>query len=196
MTNKFWDIEHFLLHEENIYCTTKEDIMSLGILEEQNSNQNITIAKNTRLKVPLWAGLTLSAVNAVTINEPLYLSSKFYSQLSTDSIIINMKNKQTYFYDLCLILIPELFKMLHDWTNLIWNAMVDRYIHLYKNSKQVMYENYSLLKSLCYREKEFYLKMVEINENIQAYLKDYNKINKVRDKIDVVTTRKTQANSS
>lgn len=184
--NKYWSIDNYLLFEENVTCTTEiEEILSLGILEQNNNaDPNHTIPKNTILKLPLWVALTLQGAEAGKINEPVYLGQKFYSQLSTDSTIINFKAKNQYFYDISLVLIPSLFDVVYEWTSLIWKSMVERFLYLYKNSKSVLYENYGLQKLLCYREKEFFARMVELNENLTTYLKEYKKINKEKDLIN------------
>jgi hypothetical protein len=157
----------------------------MGILEQNtNCDLNSTIPKNTILKLPLWVALTLQGAEAGKINEPVYLGKKFYSQLSTDSTIINFKAKNQYFYDITLVLIPSLFDAVYEWTSLIWKSMVERFLYLYKNSKSVLYENYGLQKLLCYREKEFFSKMIELNENLTTYLKEYKKNNKEKDLIN------------
>ena len=161
--NKYWSANDFLLYEENVTITTEEDeLLSLNILDQDNANFDYKVPRNTLIKLPLWAAVVLQGYEAVSINEPAFLGSKFESQLSTDCTIINFKNKNSYFYDICLILIPQIKEKeekIYNWATLIWNALFDRFFYLFKNSKNLLYENYSLLKQLCYREKEFFLYM-------------------------------------
>lgn len=183
MSNKFWDLEDYLIQEEGVVSTVEaEEILSLNILDINESNPYHKITKNVSLKLPIWTALSLQGSDAVKIIEPLYLSSKFYSQLITDTIIVNLRNKNQYFYDVCLILIPNLYELVNDWTSLLWKCMVERYIFLFKNSKNVVYENTGILKNLCYREKEFYLRMIDMNYEFKKYIHEYNKNNKNKDK--------------
>lgn len=190
--NKFWEIDNYMLYEETVTCNTEIDqIQSLGILDPDNNNPHHTIPKNTTVKLHLWAALTLQSSGAVKINEPPYLSSQFYNQLLTAPTIINFKNKNNYFYEIALVLIPNLFDIVYEWTSLIWKSLVARFLHLYNNSKSVIYENYDLIKNLCLKEKDFYLKIVEINEKTRNFMKEYNKVNK---EADIINKRNSLVN--
>lgn len=175
----YWDIEDYFLYEEQIGVTTEMNIDGLNKLLDENCShhhQNTT-PENTILKVPLWVGLKLLKCNSVKLNEPIYLSTKFYEQLITDPIIINMKTKNSYFYDICIILLKYL-ETDYDWLELLWKSAFERYMHLFINSNNEIYENYTLVKKLASREKNLYKALINQRDNSKLYITEYNKINK------------------
>ena len=52
-----------------------------------------------------------------------------------------------------------------------------------KNASNVVYENYSLMKIVCHKEKTFYDKMVKINKNVRFYIENYENNNKNLDEV-------------
>lgn len=82
MSNKFWDLEDYLIQEEGVVSTVEaEEILSLNILDINESNPYHKITKNVSLKLPIWTALSLQGSDAVKIIEPLYLSSKLFISL-------------------------------------------------------------------------------------------------------------------
>ena len=180
----FWDIQDYLMTDEIVSITTDEPLEGISSILYENTNEvkDTIIPTNTYLKVPLWIAIALIKCNSATLNQPVYLSTKFYNQLLTDSIIINMKAKNHYFYDISLILLSYM-DLEHDWINLIWQSAAERFLYIYKNTNNEEFENYTLSKKLCYREKELYKYQLDMRENYRTYILEYIKVNKEEVKI-------------
>lgn len=176
MEPNYWDLNNFLLLEEEITCEVISDkLNSMGLLDQDKAENHI-LEKNSTIRIPIWCGIALQNKDAVKIKEPSYLSSKFYAQLSTDPVIINLKVKSEFYYDVVALLIPNLFEVIYEWSNIIWKSLVERYLNLYYKSKNVVYENYGLLKTLTSNEKEFYMHMVNLHNRSKEYLQDFKKL--------------------
>jgi hypothetical protein len=173
--NKFWDVDDLLMSNEIVSCITETDILSFDFDQKSIICDNI-IKEGNKIDVPLWFAILLRINNFVSIKQPKYLSDKFYNQLRADPTVVNFKSKSNYLYDICLKLIPFLDEEL-KWPKCFAFSMYMRYLYLYQNSTNVMYENQSIIKLSCLREKNFYEKMVKINRNLKFYLDNYSNNN-------------------
>jgi hypothetical protein len=188
-SNKFWEIDDILMSNEQIICITEADIHGLEFLDKSNNqteNDHI-IKEENKLEIPLWLSLILRSLNYVSIKHPKYLTDKFYNLIQADPIILNFKVKNQYFYDICTQLIPYLDEDL-KWPKVLADAMYKRFLYLLQNSSNVLYENHSLIKNLCLKEKDFYEKNVKINRNVKFYIENYFNNNKTLD--DVLEAKK------
>jgi hypothetical protein len=192
-SSKYWEAEDLLMSQEMMSTMTEEDIQGInfqdkvngvGNFDSQNRNNIDTITREgSKLDVPLWFALILKDNNYISLNQPKYLTDKFYSQLQTDSTIVNFKVKNFYLYDIYLKLIPFFEEEERKWPKMIAETIHKRFLFLMKNAANVIYENYSLTKIMCFKEKIFYDKMVKVNKNIKFFIENYENNNKNLDDI-------------
>jgi hypothetical protein len=193
-SSKYWDAEDLLMSQEMLSTMTEEDIKGInfqdkvngvGNFDAENRSNNLdTITREgSKLDVPLWFALILREYNFSSLNQPKYLTEKFYSQLQTDSTIVNFKLKNFYLYDIYLKLITFFDEEDKKWPKIIAETINKRFLFLMKNAANVIYENYSLTKIMCFKEKIFYDKMVKVNKNIKFFIENYENNNKNLDDI-------------
>lgn len=184
--NKFWDIDDILMTQEVIASIADEDIKGINFNNKPNGigdfseDANITREGN-KIEAPIWFALLLRDNNFTTINSPKYLTDKFYNLLQADPTIINFKVKSNYIYDLFLKLIPYFDEEERKWTQMLCDSIHKRFVYFMKNSTNIIFENYSLMKVMCQKEKLFYDKMVKINKNIKFFIDNYENNNKTLD---------------
>jgi hypothetical protein len=178
-SNKFWDLDDLLMSNEIIPCEADIDIYGLEQNEFQTKNDKdeLYIPEKTKIECPLWIALLFRQANCISINTPKYLSDKFYHTLLADPAIINFKNKNNFFYEICMSLIPYLDEE-NKWAAVLVKALYKRLIFLNTNSVNVEYEDQHILKISCLKEKYFYDKAVKINRSTQYYLSNYLNNNK------------------
>jgi hypothetical protein len=188
-SNKFWEVDNLLMSNELVSCIAETDIfgLDLGDKSKQTSGGGNAIVEGSKLEVPLWFGLILRKINYVSIKQPKYLTDKFYNQLQADPVIVSFKNKNPFIYDICMQLIPYLDDD-QKWPKCLAETLYKRFLHLLKNSSNVIYENEQLLKLLSWKEKNFYDKTVKINKNVKFYLENYENNNKLLD--DIIEAKK------
>jgi hypothetical protein len=179
--SKFWDADDLLMSQEQVISIAEKDLQGLifgnkceiGNFEEE---QNIT-KEGHKLEAPLWFALVLRNESFVTINNPKFLTDKFYHMLQADPTIVNFKNKSLHFYEICLKLIPFLDEE-DKWPRILAETIQKRFLNFMKNAANVKYENYNLTKLVCLREKKYYDKQVKINKNVKFFLENYQNNNK------------------
>jgi hypothetical protein len=174
MNNKFWDIDDLLMVNEKIDMIAETDICGLNTSENVRniSNELTIINEGNKITVPLWVAINLRNLTVASIKNPKYLTIKYYNYLENDPTITNLKEKNPFFYDICLKLIPYLEDDL-KWPQLISNTLYKRYFHLFKNSVDVQYENQTILTIACWKEKAFYEKMVKNSRTVKFYKENY-----------------------
>lgn len=183
--NKFWDADDLLMSNEIITSTLDMDIIGLDLTDKSGNiyNKDKEIKEGSKLEAPLWLTLTLRKMNnSITIRQPKYLTDKYYNQLQADPVIVNFKAKNPYLYDIVMHLIPYLDEE-NKWPKCYGEVFYKRFLHLLKNSSNIVYENQSLMKILAWKEKNFYDKIVRINKNIRFYLDNYENNNKNLDEL-------------
>jgi hypothetical protein len=191
--NKFWDIDDILMTQEVIASIAEDDIKGINFNNKPNGigdfsdDVNITREGN-KVESPIWFALVLRDNNFVAINAPKYLTDKFYNLLQADPTIINFKAKSNYIYDLFLKLIPYFDEEERKWPKMICDSIHKRFIYFMKNSTNVVFENYPLMKNMCHKEKQFYDKMVKINKNIKIFIDNYENNNKTLDEVSEIKT--------
>ena len=194
--SKFWEVDDILMTSEIVPCMAEEDIKGLNFHDKLNGvgdfseDNNINITKEgNKLEVPLWFALILKETGYVSMIHPKYLTDKFYNLLQTDPTIVNFKVKNVFIYDICMKLIPVLENKNNNeeeernWPRTLSDTIHKRFLYFLKNASNVVYENYSLMKIVCHREKTFYDKMVKINKNVRFYIENYENNNKNLDEV-------------
>jgi hypothetical protein len=169
--NKYWDIDDILMNNEIVSCTAEMDLPSFDYNKKSIIIDN-TIKEGNKIDLPVWLALVLRRENFLSFKQPKYLSDKFYNQLRADPNVVNFKSKNNYLYDICLLIMTFLDDE-NKWPKCLAYAMYKRFLYLYQNSLNVQFENQSILKISCLKEKNFYEKMIKNNRNLKFYLDNY-----------------------
>ena len=195
-SNKYWDAEDILMSNEMISCTAEIDLYGIENLEKNysinqekskemylsNEMNEYILFEGEQKSLPIWAALLLIKYSFISITPPKFLTEKFFNALLADPTILNLKEKNNYFYDTCIALIPFLENE-QNWKTCLTLALYKRFLFFQQNSTNVEYENHSINRIASRREIDFYEKIVKINKNIRFYLENYSKNNKNLDEL-------------
>lgn len=178
--NKYWDINDILSTNEKVICIAEREMFNVQELDKSLTLHNDTnsIKPDAKLDLPLWLALPLRMSDNVSIRPPKYLNVKMCNSLQADPTIVNLKAKSNYFYDICLKLYPYLDEN-QMWPKCLIITFAKRYFKIIMNSANVQYEDTSIKKNLCLKEKEFYEKMLNLNKEIKFFIQNYSNNNKV-----------------
>jgi hypothetical protein len=182
--NKFWDVDDLLASNAIVSCMTQVDMLALDFTNQKNStvmHQDV-IKEGNKLEIPLWLALLFRANGYLTINQPKYLSDKFYNQLRADPTIVNFKKKNEYLYDCSRKLIPYIDEE-RKWHVCLAYSLYRRLFFLFQNSTDVNFENHMIINMICLKEKCFYELMTQISRSFKFYLDNYTHNNNNLDEL-------------
>ncbi len=175
----YWDIDDLLTSQENVQSIADQDIEGINLRENTigEFGDNCILKEGQTFDMPLWLASIIREGGYSIIREPKYLTDKYYYLLQNDPTFVNIKSKNSYFYEICMKLIPHLDEE-EKWPKLLIETIHKRFLYFLRNSTNVVYENHTLGKIISIKEKEFYDKMVKINKNVKFYLENYENNNK------------------
>ena len=96
----YFSIDDILASQERVPCRVETDLPNLGFLDP--GSDSVTLARATRLELPLWMveGLTANqARNYVSVDVPKTFREVFREIMSADPLVVDLHKLGPYYYE-------------------------------------------------------------------------------------------------
>lgn len=96
--SSYWDIDDILAEEEKVSVRFAEaSFQNSGL--DSNLPPNVDISSGHTMELPIWLALPLAQYSVVDIEVPRIYKEGFKNTLEADPIVVNLREKNPFFYE-------------------------------------------------------------------------------------------------